>query len=370
MVEYACEQEEIEKKEYETLQKLNFIFKDSLELFDNRLKDSLKYINYITLPIIMASIENKSFNPFAEIIEKHISFIVNNKMASIGYKLLPLGYASDLAFEDDNTIVHIDIKTANINNPADFKEEIALGINQTSYAAKLPSGVKGKTDYNSDGIDTVKIYSNLPEIYVLNNLNKLTITNGLLFIYPDYKEFIDDIRKDYIEIRKILDGTLLNMFKDVFSNDENIIEFLDYKPDRERFKRRDLIVENLVRAYFIHNKKELKLEIQDQRNMELFAKRIIEISKKLSEREIKPVAIISISIPNGKLSPNYDTQIVSGKAFGNSIRYHYEDGVFKSLDGNKSRVIFIYLNNKYIQTLKSYFKNIVIYDVQEKKIKD
>lgn len=367
METYTKEQIEIEKNEYELLKKLNLIFTESLTLFNINLKNSLNYINYITLPIIMASLEDKSFNPFAEIIEKHISFIINSKMSSYNYKIIPLGYSSDLTFETESSIINIDIKTANINNPADFKEEIALGLNQTSYGGKLPSGIKGKTEYSSEGIKEVKTFPNLPEEYQLDNKKKLVFTNGLLFIYPDYKKIIDDIRKKYIEIRGILNKNLLGLFRDVFSNEKNTKEFLDYKPPKERFKRRDLIIDNLMRAYFIHNKKEIKLGKEDKDKLDKFSEKIKEVAKKLEGREIKPVAIISISIPNGKLSPHYDEQIVSGKAFGKSIRYHYEDGIFKNLDENKSRVIFLYYDENYLNILKKYFRKIIIYDSGQEK---
>jgi len=366
MTELDNSQIEIEKKEFEMLKTLNLVFKENLGAFDSKLKDSMRYIYYVTLPIIMASLENKSFNPFSEIIEKHISYIINNKMIALGYKMLPLGYSSDLSFEDPNFIVHLDIKTANINNPADFKEEIALGFNQTSYPGKLPLGVRGMGEYNSDGIKEVKTYPNLPEEYQLDGTSKLCLTYGLLFIYPDYKEILDSIRQEYIHIRNLLDGRLLDLFKGVFSNQENIKRFLNYKPKRERFQRRELIVENLVRAYFIHNKKELNLSEAEMEKLDEFSKKVVKISDKLAQREIKPVAVISISIPNGKLSPHYDENIVSGKSFGRSIRYHYKKGVFKGLN-KKSRVVFIYYDKKYLTQLRRYFRRIVTYDVQEKE---
>ena len=102
--------------------------------------------------------------------------------------------------------------------------------------------------------------------------------------------------------------------------------------------------------------------------MVLFSEKVIQISKKLANREIKPVAIISVSIPNGMLEPHYDSQVVSGKSFGRSIRYHYEDGIFKGLEGEKSRVIFIDYNEKYLNDLKRYFRKIITYNISEKKL--
>ena len=76
---------------------------------------------------------------------------------------------------------------------------------------------------------------------------------------------------------------------------------------------------------------------------------------KLKEKDVKPIAIISLSIPNGLLRPHYDDKIVSGKQHGRSLRYNYEDGKFKLLDGDKSRVVFIYHDTKYESRLKKYF---------------
>jgi len=366
MADMDKNQIEVEEKESEMLKKLYFIIKDNLEIFNSKLEDSMRYIYYITLPIIMASTENKSFNPFSEIIEKHISYIINNKMIALGYKMLPLGYSSDLSFEDKNFIIQLDVKTANINNPADYKEEIALGFDQTSYPGKLPLGVRGTDVYNQDGIKEVKTYPNLPSEYLVNGVSKLCLTYGLIFIYPNYKDALEYIKEEYKNIRKFLDGKLVDMFKDVFSDTEIIKQFLDYQPKKERTTRRELIVENLVRAYYIHNKRELNLGEDENKKLDEFAREVVEVSDKLAQKEIKPVAIILISIPNGKLSPHYDEEIVSGKSFGKSIRYHYDKGKFKGLNG-KSRVIFIFYDKKYLDNLKKYFPNITTYDVNEKE---
>jgi len=46
----------------------------------------------------------------------------------------PLG--SDLMFELPDAFIHIEIKTALIDNPADYKGKINIAINQTSYGIK------------------------------------------------------------------------------------------------------------------------------------------------------------------------------------------------------------------------------------------
>ncbi len=248
---YSKEQISIENKEYEILQKLNKIFSISLQEFNTKYSNSLKYINYLTLPIIMASIEDKAYNPFSEIIEKHISFIVNKKMEENGYKTLPLGYSSDLTFENDEHIINIDIKTANIENPADFSNEIALGFNQTNYFAKLPSGIRGQSYYNNNGIDEVKTIPNIPAKYEIDKKNKLNLTYGLIFIYPEFSTIMDEIRNDYLKIRKLFAKKLIELYLSAFSRDKDSIkDFLEYKPTAEKFKRKEIIIDNLIRGFF------------------------------------------------------------------------------------------------------------------------
>jgi len=46
----------------------------------------------------------------------------------------PIG--SDLMFEAPDAFIHIEVKTALIDNPADYKGKINIAINQTSYGAK------------------------------------------------------------------------------------------------------------------------------------------------------------------------------------------------------------------------------------------
>lgn len=355
---FTQDQLDIEKKESSTLLKLNSIFSKNLKLFNNNLQDSINYMFYISLPVIMASIEKKSYNPFSEIIEKNISYIINKELLTLGYKMLPLGYSSDLSFENEKFVINIDIKTANIKNPQDFNKEIALGFNQTSYPGRLPLGIRSSNEYSLKGIDNVKVNPFLPVEYTVQGKKKLNLTYGLIFIYPDYKEIIDSIRKEYLKIRGIINSMLPSVYKDSFKNEENFEFFLNHKTTKSKSQRRKYIIDNLIRAYFVGEKRDLSLNDTQKNILEQFGTLIKLISDKLIKREIKPVAIISISIPNGKLVPHYDDQIVSGKDFGESIRYHYNEGRFKGLR-KKSRVIFIYKNSKYETILRKYFGKIL-----------
>lgn len=224
----------IEEIEYQTLLKFNQIFSSCIQDFGTRLDDSLKYLDHITLPIIMASIEEKSYNPFSGIIERYVEYIVSQKMEAFGYKFLPLGYSSDLCFETNESVIHIDIKTANIDNPSDFKDTIPLGFNQTSYKGILP--LKGKKFYFPKGKKPLSVYPNLPAEYIINDKKKITITNALLFIYPEYKSILDDIRGDYESILSLIDDKLKNYILKILTEEKitgitnnDVAEFLAKK---------------------------------------------------------------------------------------------------------------------------------------------
>jgi len=372
---------EVEKIEYETLLKINEVFSDSLEDFNTRLDNSLRYLDYITLPIIMSSIEEKSYNPFAEIIERYVEYIVAQKMEIRGYKFLPLGYSSDLCFESENTVTHIDIKTANINNPSDFKDTIPLGFNQTSYSGKLPIG-------GHKGREPLKIYPNLPTEYEIDGRKKIAVTNALLFIYPDYKKSLDDVRKSYAEILNLIDGKLKNFILEILSEvnkvradnvdkqEKQIDQFLNKQNVNSNIQKRRILSENIVRAYYIQNIKDsiesqFKLSEEEKRKLNEFIEKIKYISNELRRKNIKPIAIISISIPNGKLVPLYNNDIVSGKSYGKSIRYHYKNGIFKLLSNDqdqKSRVVFLFYDKNYEKKLRIYFTNIYVFEIRQKKI--
>jgi hypothetical protein len=372
----------LERIEYSVLLKFNNIFYECIEDFNTKLDSSLNYLEYITLPLIMSSIEEKAYNPFADIIEKYVEFIVIQKMEGNGYKFLPLGYSADMCFDGGDCIIHIDIKTANLNNPSDFKDTIPVGINQTSYPAKLPLGEKGRSFYLREGKEPFKFYPVLPTEYRVNDKKKPTVTNALLFIYPDYKDIMDAFRSDYEEIVSLIDRKLRDTITRLIKGSlmhitpEDVDQFLDKKNKNTSIKNRRVLYENIIRGYYMHNlmdkiNSSFDLNDEDKRRLNRFFDKLKEVTQKLREREIKPVAIISISIPNGKLAPHYNDEIVSGKSYGKSIRYHYEEGKFKLLDssnGTKSRVVFLDYDEKYLETLRKYFTKIYVFETGQKEI--
>ncbi|HPN38860.1 MAG TPA: hypothetical protein PL041_10675 [Melioribacteraceae bacterium] len=67
------------------------------------------------------------------------------------------------------------------------------------------------------------------------------------------------------------------------------------------------------------------------------------------------------------MAPHYDNNFVSGKNYGESVRYHYENGNFKSLN-NSSRVVFIQHKEEYRDILKKNFNKIIQFEIVEKVI--
>jgi len=347
----------IEEAEKEILLKLGSIFKDSLGDFSTSLDRSLKYLDKIIIPIIMASKKEKSYNPFAEIIEKYVQYILTRKFEQIGYSLLPLGYSSDLTIENDKYIVNIDIKTANIDNLSDFKNTVNIGINQFTHVAK----------FENNSIDLGSpfyIYPTIPPMYKVNKYrNKLVLTYVLMFIYPSYRELINNIREYYIDLFNLFNEKVKSLFG-MLGNDKVKV-----------------ITENLIRGIFIHDKEKenilegLEIKEEEYKIIKEFSSKVEEFTNKLRELDIKPIAIISISLPNGILRDEYINNFISGKKFGESARYYYDryDGIFfKVIKEEKGeeypRVLFLDLNKNYIEILKNFFKEIYMFDYKIDKI--
>lgn len=108
----------------------------------------------------------------------------------------PIG--ADMFFETYNAFVHIDIKTAKLDNPSDYRGKIPIGSNQTSY--RIPN-------FNFE--------INLPTKYRLDdNSEKICLTYFLNIIY-DYNQNINNI-----EIKAILLICAPNgILKDVYKTD-------------------------------------------------------------------------------------------------------------------------------------------------------
>ncbi|OGM05297.1 hypothetical protein A2715_05450 [Candidatus Woesebacteria bacterium RIFCSPHIGHO2_01_FULL_39_32] len=344
----------IEEIEFKYLTQLHSYIKNNLREFEENLAKSLNYLPSITLPIIMASIEGKSYNPFAEIIERHISYTVIKELLKQGFKFIPLGYSADLCFENDEIVLNIDIKTANAENKSDYNNLVTSGLNQTSFKGLLPIGVKGKTDYHSGGIKEIKVTPVLPTKYH----SKLTVTCELQFIYEDYKDVIDSIREEYSAVRKIFASYLPQILAESFETKEDLNYFLNYKTKKSDSDRKKYLTDNLIRNYYIQGEREIKYNKKDLETINNFANLIIKTGELLQNKEIKPIAIIITCLPNGLLENKYSEMFVSGKSYGSSIRYHYADGKFKTLPGNPPRSFFVMKNKLYEKKINKILESI------------
>jgi hypothetical protein len=365
----------IEEKEKEILFKLGWIFKDSLEDFSTSVDRSLRYLDKIVLPIIMASKEDKSYNPFSEIIEKYVLHILIRKFEREGYSLLPLGYSADLTLENEHHILNIDIKTANIDNPSDFRKTINVGINQMTHVAKLRLNRKF-LPY------PYFVYPTIPPFYKMDDgSKKLILTYGLMFIYPSYRDLVDDIREDYHSLFNFFNQKLKKVLISIVERNfgvsrEEAVRIIESKPKKSRYSKDELITESLIRGVFIHRQEKenilnaLEISEEEHRIIDEFSNRLEKFIDQLRDRDVKPIAIIAISIPNGLLKEKYLDKFVSGKDYARSARYHYEDGIFEIIkeDTGKEfpRVIFIDLNMDYLDVLKQFFDRIVVLDYQLK----
>lgn len=368
---------EIEKKEKEVLLKFGLLFKNSLDEFGTSIDRSLGYLDKIVLPTIMASKHDKSYNPFSGIIEKYALHILAQKLEKEGYKLLPLGYSADLTLENEDHILSIDIKTANLDNPSDFRETINVGINQMTHMAKLYINKKFLPE-------PFFVYPTIPPYYKFpDGTIKLILTYGLLFIYPPYSDLVEEMRRDYIELfnffrDKVRSALVPILIKLLNVNQKEAEQILEKKPESSKYKREELIAESVIRGIFIHEQerdellKSLNINQENKKIIENFSEKLKEFTKKLRERNVKPIAIIAISIPNGLLKEKYLDKFVSGKNYSKSARYHYKDGIFEVLKEKTGerfpRVLFLDVDKHYLTELKKYFREIIILDYHLKRV--
>lgn len=370
----------IEMMERDVLLKIGMLLRNSLNEFSTYIDRSLGYLDKIILPIVMASKHNKSYNPFAEIIEKYVSYILTLKLEKQGYKFLPLGFSADLTYEYNDHILNIDVKTANLDNPSDFKKTINVGINQFTHIAKIPVGIRSRHFE-----DPIYVYPTLPPYFRLpDGKIKFILSYGVLFIYPSYKELLDNIRNEYEKIYSFFKGKiekiLINVLQSKLSMNQNeAINLLRKKPRNSRYTREDLITENIIRGIFIHEhesdkiKNYLGIGDKELKEIEEFKDKLQRLVDDLRNKDIKPVAIVSISIPNGLLKEKYKDKFVSGKDFSKSARYHYQSGIFEyikeKLNQEYPRVLFLDCDKNYCKDIEKYFDTIYLLTVNITKIK-
>lgn len=99
----------------------------------------------------------------------------------------PIG--ADLFFEDHNAFIHIDIKTAKINNPSDYKGRVPMSENQTSYSslnkkfnANLPHYYKYQKKPCLTYIINI-IYDDAKSDFKIKAVFLIAVPNGELYKY-------------------------------------------------------------------------------------------------------------------------------------------------------------------------------------------
>ncbi|TAE72995.1 MAG: hypothetical protein EAZ85_08405 [Bacteroidetes bacterium] len=147
----------------------------------------------------------------------------------------PIG--ADMFFETQNAFVHIDVKTAKLDNMSDFKGKIPVGCNQTSYKSDLHNyEVNLPTHYSHQNKICLTYFINI--IYKIENDNieiggiyVICVPNGKLFQHYGAK-IIGSGKSGYIR----------KGFRYIYSNSPHF-ELLAAKPLRIRriFLADDLI---------------------------------------------------------------------------------------------------------------------------------
>jgi len=180
------DQKEIEFWENHYLNQIEYNLKQDLEkmLHGLKSKDKIKDDWFHIFNNVDKKRQNSDFARGAE----RIYYWLFNQFGSPNSS--PIG--ADMMFELYNAFVHIDIKTAKLDNPSDYKGKIPIGENQTSFK---PRGF----DY------TV----HLPTVYSFEN--KICLTYFINIIY--------DISDENIEIKAIVlvavpNGNLAEIYGD------------------------------------------------------------------------------------------------------------------------------------------------------------
>lgn len=180
---------EIEFWEHETLENIYFMIHQDL----NKMLDGLNSKDKIKEDWIKAfnRVDKKRQNSdFARGAER-IYFWLFNQFGRPNSS--PIG--ADLFFETTRAFVHIDIKTAKLDNPSDYKGKIPISENQTSYSSENKSFNTNLPFYYNYGKETQKvcltyviniIYTEENSNFKIKAIFLISIPNGKLYpIYGD-----------------------------------------------------------------------------------------------------------------------------------------------------------------------------------------
>ncbi len=180
--------EEIEEIEKDYLDNIFFLLSqdidkmmDGLRSKDKIKEDWIKHFNRID--------KMKKNSDFARGAER-IYFWLFNQFGTPNSS--PIG--ADMFFETHKAFVHIDIKTAKLNNKSDYLGKIPISENQTSYRST-------KQRFNS----------NLPYFYNQNKVEeKICLTYIISIIYDE----VEDFKIKSIVLLSISNGELYSIYKD------------------------------------------------------------------------------------------------------------------------------------------------------------
>lgn len=125
-------EQDIEKKEFDYLNQINYFTKCNLEWILQRLK-SKNEIKTDWIDIFKTT-AREEYDKASELDvgAERVFHNLFGRFQMLQVNSTPIG--ADLMFETYDAIIHIDIKTTTDSNPADFGGKIQIGQNQTSYS--------------------------------------------------------------------------------------------------------------------------------------------------------------------------------------------------------------------------------------------
>ena len=183
------EMKEIEFWEHDTLERIHFtIYQDLAKMIEGL--NSKDIIKDDWLKIFNRADKKRQTSDFARGAER-IYFWLFNQFGKPNSA--PIG--ADMFFETHRAFVHIDIKTAKLDNPSDYKGKIPISENQTSYSSANKNFNTNLPIYYNKGKPIQKlcltyviniIYHEEENNFKIKSIYIIAIPNGKLYpIYGD-----------------------------------------------------------------------------------------------------------------------------------------------------------------------------------------
>jgi len=182
---------DIERKEYNYLQHVEYFIKNNLEWILDRLKSKNETkIDWIK---IFKATAREEYDQASELDvgAERVFHNLFGRFNMLQVNSTPIG--SDLMFDTYDAIIHIDIKTTTDSNPADFGGKIQIGQNQTSYSVN-----------ETKNGDIYPFKASLPTVY---SNGKLCLTYIVQIIYNNNED-----KPKIISIFSIPNGALYNTY--------------------------------------------------------------------------------------------------------------------------------------------------------------